>query len=103
MNVHVARRLNLILHPRIAREDISIASKERFPSDAFKHEAWRAHILLLKVDNAIGDAPRVNGSIAIDPDVSGVVGVYLVAASPDLVAHDTVECSIDLRGHRTMD
>lgn len=94
--MRVPGTLDLIKDPGITSIWISVGAPERLPSRPLDDETWSPHELGPEVNNTIGEAPRMNASISVDPNV------LLIAVGEDRLYHDAIVGSVDACGYRSV-
>lgn len=92
----VSCTLDLIKDPGVTCPWISVGPPEGLPSCPFDDEPWSPDELSPEVNDTIGEALRMNGSIPIDPNV------LLIAVCEDRLDDDTVVGPVDTWGDRSV-
>jgi len=87
--------LDLIKDSRITGVWVPVGAPERLPSCPFDDETGRPHKLLPEVDHAIGEAPRMNGPVSVNPNV------LLITVGEYRLDNDAVVGSVNACGHRS--
>lgn len=73
----ISGTLDLIKDPGVTSIWVSVGPPEWLPSCPFDDEPWSPDELGPEVNNTVGEAPRVNTSISINPNVLFIaIGEY---------------------------
>jgi hypothetical protein len=88
MHMSVTGALYIVKDPLITSIRVPVGSKKRLTSCTLIDKSRSAHILLLKVDDAIREPPSMYSTVSVDPNV------FAIAVGEDRVACDSIESAV---------